>query len=208
LLTNTLSTEIGTRVDDAGRINFKQRVPKLNPGFIEWLQKMVEPNVKQRYANAAEALEVLIPLQVLRPGGTSKVPVVAAGLLAVGVAFCVPVVMKFSAPEAEPDKVGEVTVTAEPIPARNRVSFSVKIHPNTQKIQAIGTCVLFNNSGILVAKSPSPLQVGEDGFLSASCYYDDLQKLGSPGEWTFKFYVDGKKAVPENFTVEKPYEYD
>jgi serine/threonine protein kinase len=204
LLTNTLSTEVGTLVDDAGRINFKQRVPKLNPGFIDWLQKMVEPNVRQRYPNAAEALDALIPLQVLRPVEIPKVPVVAAGLLAVGVAFCVPVVMKFSEPKAEPDKVGEVTVTAEPIPARNRVSFSVKIHPNTQKIQAIGTCGLFDQSGILVAKSQSQLQVGKDGLLSASCSYDDLQKLGSPGKWTFKFHVDGKKAVQENFTVLGP----
>jgi hypothetical protein len=165
---------------------------------------MVEPNVRQRYPNAAEALDALIPLQVLRPVEIPKVPVVAAGLLAVGVAFCVPVVMKFSEPKAEPDKVGEVTVTAEPIPARNRVSFSVKIHPNTQKIQAIGTCGLFDQSGILVAKSQSQLQVGKDGLLSASCSYDDLQKLGSPGKWTFKFHVDGKKAVQENFTVLGP----
>jgi serine/threonine protein kinase len=214
LLTNTVSTEIGTRVDDAGRINFKQRVPKLNPGFIEWLQKMVEPNVRQRYPNAAEALDALIPLQVLRPAETSKVLVVAGGLLAVGVAFCVPVVMKFSAPEVEPQKVeeqnaGEVIVTADPKSVKNtdsislnqkRVYFSVKINTNPPKSQAIGTCQLFDSAGILVAMGQSPLQVSESGLLSAYCWYD-FKKIDSAGNWTFKFNVDGQKAVQKNLLV-------
>jgi hypothetical protein len=175
---------------------------------------MVEPNVRQRYPNAAEALDALIPLQVLRPAETSKVPVVTAGLLAVGVAFCVPVVMKFSAPEVEPQKVeeqnaGEVIVTADPKSVKNtdsislnqkRVYFSVKINTNNPKSQAIGTCQLFDSAGILVAMGQSPLQVSESGLLSAYCWYD-FKKIDSAGNWTFKFNVDGQKAVQKNLLV-------
>jgi hypothetical protein len=59
LLTGTRSVDIGTLIDDNYRFDFKKLVPKLNPRFISWLEKMVEPNVKQRYANAAVALEAM-----------------------------------------------------------------------------------------------------------------------------------------------------
>ncbi|MBD2087121.1 pentapeptide repeat-containing protein [Coleofasciculus sp. FACHB-542] len=66
LLTQTKSTEIGNLVDEAFRIDFKPRVPKLNPQFIRWLEKMTAPNCKNRYPNAVTALEALKPIDVLR----------------------------------------------------------------------------------------------------------------------------------------------
>ena len=65
LLTGTRSQDVGNLIDDDYRFNFKKLVPKLNPRFISWLEKMVEPNVKQRYANALDALQALKPIQVL-----------------------------------------------------------------------------------------------------------------------------------------------
>lgn len=69
LLTGTRSIDVGNLIDDNYRFDFKKLVPKLSLRFVEWLTKMVEPNVKQRYANAAVALEALKPIQVV---GDSK----------------------------------------------------------------------------------------------------------------------------------------
>lgn len=65
LLTATKSTEIGNLIDEAYRINFKLMVPKLNPQFIKWLEKMVAPSQKNRFNNAASALAVLQPIDVV-----------------------------------------------------------------------------------------------------------------------------------------------
>lgn len=214
LLTNTVSTEVGTLVDDAGRINFKPRVPKLTPGFIDWLQKMVDPNVKQRYPNAAEALDALIPLQVLR--GTSKVPVVAAGLLAVGVAVCVPAVMKFTESAVETQEVeeynaAEVTVTADPNSQKNidsislnqkRVYFSVKPNWDSTKNtnpHKIVTCQLFDGDGILVAMDRSILNAAYPLPDQLFCWYK-FKDFDRPGDWKFKFYV-GNVAVQKKVLV-------
>lgn len=59
LLTKTKSTEIGNLIDETYRIDFKDLVPNLSQKFIEWLEKMVAPNLKNRYQNAADALEAL-----------------------------------------------------------------------------------------------------------------------------------------------------
>jgi hypothetical protein len=57
--------DIGTLIDDNYRFEFKKLVPQLSPSFISWLEKMVAPNVKQRFDNAAVALEALKPIRVV-----------------------------------------------------------------------------------------------------------------------------------------------
>lgn len=64
LLTGTRSVDIGQLIDDDYRFNFKNSVPHLSPRFVRWLTKMVEPNLKHRYPNAAVALTALQPIQV------------------------------------------------------------------------------------------------------------------------------------------------
>ncbi len=66
LLTGTKSTAIDTLIDEDNRINFKPLVPKLSLRWIEWLEKLVQPNPKNRYANATAALEALRPIYVIR----------------------------------------------------------------------------------------------------------------------------------------------
>ncbi len=66
LLTNTSSTAISNLIDDDYRINFKHLVPKLSLRWIEWLQKMVELKPKDRFPDAATALEGLKPIYVIR----------------------------------------------------------------------------------------------------------------------------------------------
>ncbi|MBO0351608.1 hypothetical protein J0895_21490, partial [Phormidium pseudopriestleyi FRX01] len=66
LLTGTKSIEIGDLIDPSYRIHFQKRVPKISLGWIQWLEKMVEPKPKNRYANAETALEVLTPIEISR----------------------------------------------------------------------------------------------------------------------------------------------
>ena len=68
LLTNTKSTDIGTLMDDSYRIHFKPLVSGLNYQFISWLEKMVAPNLKYRYPNAATALRALLSIDVVGNG--------------------------------------------------------------------------------------------------------------------------------------------
>jgi len=65
LLTGTRSVDIGQLMDDNYRFVFKEKVPQLSPRFVQWLTKLVEPNLKNRYANAAVALEALKPIPVV-----------------------------------------------------------------------------------------------------------------------------------------------
>jgi uncharacterized protein YjbI with pentapeptide repeats/serine/threonine protein kinase len=65
LLTGTRSVDVGNLIDDNYRFDFKKLVPKLSPRFILWLEKMVAPNVKHRYANGWDALQALKPIQVV-----------------------------------------------------------------------------------------------------------------------------------------------
>jgi serine/threonine protein kinase len=66
LLTGTKSTAVDSLIDEDNRINFKPLVPKLSLRFVEWLEKLVQHNPKNRYANAAAALEALRPIYVIR----------------------------------------------------------------------------------------------------------------------------------------------
>lgn len=66
LLTGTPSSAISNLIDEDYRLNFKHLVPKLSLRWIEWLQKMVELKPKDRFPNAATALEALQPIYVIR----------------------------------------------------------------------------------------------------------------------------------------------
>jgi hypothetical protein len=74
-------------VDAAYRFPVKKLLPKLNPQFIGWLQKMVDPNVKYRYPNAAAALQALKRIDVCssvqegRHSNKVSVPILIALLL-------------------------------------------------------------------------------------------------------------------------------
>ena len=68
LLTGTPSIEIGNLVDEAFHFNLKSPpLPKLNSRFLDWLKKMVEPNLKHRYATAAQALQDLEKIATIEP---------------------------------------------------------------------------------------------------------------------------------------------
>jgi serine/threonine protein kinase len=66
LLTGTKSDRIGELVDISYQVRFKHLVSKLNDQWIHWLEKMVEPKLKDRFPNAVAALAA-IPKSPIRP---------------------------------------------------------------------------------------------------------------------------------------------
>ncbi|MBW4469131.1 MAG: protein kinase [Stenomitos rutilans HA7619-LM2] len=66
LLTGTKSDRIGDLVDISYRVSFKHLVPSLNLKWVNWLEKMVEPRLKERFPNALAALAAT-PTSPLRP---------------------------------------------------------------------------------------------------------------------------------------------
>lgn len=74
LLTKTRSVDVGKLIDEEYRFNFKSLPSELHPQFVRWLRKMVEPNIKNRFANAAEALEALKPISVTVKSPEVKTP--------------------------------------------------------------------------------------------------------------------------------------
>ncbi len=66
LLTGTKSTAMDSLIGEDGRINFKPLLPTLSLRFVDWLEKMVEPKLKNRFPNAVAALEALKAIDVKR----------------------------------------------------------------------------------------------------------------------------------------------
>jgi serine/threonine protein kinase len=64
LLTNTPAANISSLIDENYQFKFRHLLPGLNPDFIDWLQKMVAANSKDRYANAAIALQELQKIDI------------------------------------------------------------------------------------------------------------------------------------------------
>ncbi len=64
LLTQTKSIDVGSLLDLDHRFHFQHLVAKLNRRWVRWLEKMVEPRPKDRFANALTALEALQPIPV------------------------------------------------------------------------------------------------------------------------------------------------
>ncbi|GAB4276318.1 MAG: hypothetical protein Fur0025_01320 [Oscillatoriaceae cyanobacterium] len=216
LLTKTPSLEISSLIDEEGKIKFKHRVPHLSHEFTSWLQKMVEPNYKDRYANAASALEALIPLEVLRPFEVPKWVVPTSVGLAVTAAVAGGVFFKFIKPLWEVANVAAtlkgtelVTITTNPDLPENitsidmkqkRVYFGVSLSEAKSGTYK-GMCQLFDGVGALVGMGESTLEPSAKN-PQAWCWYDfNNPKEVQPGEWQFKFYLDGQVVAERSLQV-------
>lgn len=67
LLTQTPSGSVNTLFDETYQLNFVTLLPPLPSTFVRWLQKMVTPQLKERFANAAMALESLQAIDITAP---------------------------------------------------------------------------------------------------------------------------------------------
>jgi serine/threonine protein kinase len=64
LLKRMRSSDIGQLIDETYHIKVKKHLPELNQQFVEWLEKMVSPQLKNRFPNAALALKALKSIQI------------------------------------------------------------------------------------------------------------------------------------------------
>ena len=68
LLTETKQTEISNLIDlEQNQLNFKDKLAKLNPLFLKWLDKMICPKPNKRYADAHIAINALHSLEIIKP---------------------------------------------------------------------------------------------------------------------------------------------
>lgn len=213
LLTKTPSTEVGSLMDEMGRIDFKSRLPNLSDRFINWLQKMVEPNYKNRFASAEVALDSLIPIEVLRPLKLPKWAWITGGLIAASLVVSVPVILKIIEPEEvtlEPQlkEKNQVIISTKPKAEvsletvklkQGMVYFRVEIDNIPPKLYR-GTCQLFDGVGALVAVGNSVLESSSEK-LQTWCYYDFSRDADRPGEWKFKLLLEGRPIIEKTFTV-------
>ncbi|EDX72940.1 protein kinase domain [Coleofasciculus chthonoplastes PCC 7420] len=66
LLTGTKSIAMDTLINEEGQIHFQHLLPQLSLRFVTWLEKMVQPKARDRYIDAAAALEALKPIDLIR----------------------------------------------------------------------------------------------------------------------------------------------
>jgi serine/threonine protein kinase len=64
LLTNTPSVKISHLIDENYQFYFRHLITGINPDFLDWLHKMVKANIKERYPNAASALQALKAIDI------------------------------------------------------------------------------------------------------------------------------------------------
>jgi serine/threonine protein kinase len=219
LLIGINSTEVGSLMDDTGRINFKHRLLQLSPEFLDWLQKMVEPNFKHRYPSADAALNALIPLEVVQQRNKSKLALTSVGLLTAIAAFSIPLLWIFPEPKTAVDRKRvinaeklnpqtQVMLTDElestkttdfwSLKQHNKVYFAVSA-TNLIEGEYRGKCKVVNSQGDFVAQSQSYLKTTGDR-LNTWCWYNFKQD-DKPGNWQFQFYLDGQKVTQNSFQV-------
>jgi len=223
LLIGINSTEVGSLMDDTGRINFKHRLPQLTPEFLDWLQKMVEPNFKHRYPSANAALNALIRLAVVQQRNKSKLPLISVGLLTAIAAIFIPLLWKIPElqttvdfkPVIKAEKLNpqlnpqtQVMLTDELESTKTRDFWSLKQNKkvyfavsaaNLPEGRYRSYCKVVNSQGNFAAQSHSSLRTTDDR-LNTWCWYNFKQD-DKPGNWQFQFYLDGQKVTQNSFKV-------
>jgi serine/threonine protein kinase len=219
LLIGINSTEIGSLMDDTGRINFKHRLPQLTPEFLDWLQKMVEPNFKHRYPSADAALNALIPLEVVQQPKKLKIVPILVGLLTAISAIFVLLLGKSPRPQAVvysprirkklklypqtqvmlTDELGATqTRDVLSLKQQNKVYFTVSA-ANLPEGAYTGDCKVLNSQGKLAARGTSDLRMTGDR-LNTWCWYNFKQD-DKPGNWKFEFYLNSQRVAQDSFKV-------
>ncbi|MEG3970205.1 serine/threonine-protein kinase [Microcoleus sp. T2B6] len=219
LLIGINSTEVGSLMDDTGRINFKHRLTQLTPEFLDWLQKMVEPNFKHRYPSADAALNALIPLEVVQQPNNLKPILISVGVLTAISAIFIPLFWKSPEPQTAVDikrvinsanlnPKTQVMLTDElestklrdvwSLKQKKKVYFAVSA-VNLPEGEYKSYCKVVNPQGLFAAQSQSYLKTTGDR-LNTWCWYN-FKKDDKPGNWKFEFYLDGQKVTQNSFKV-------
>ena len=66
LITSIPKSQLSDLIDDNYQLQFHNLLGEINPDFVDWLDKMVASNLKNRFANAKDALGKLKPIDINR----------------------------------------------------------------------------------------------------------------------------------------------
>jgi uncharacterized protein YjbI with pentapeptide repeats len=130
LLTKTKSTEVGNLIDDNARLDLKSLSSTLNPQFQKWLKKMTAANVKQRYANAREALEALKVIDVTDTKAKQRKVIV--GFIGLGILASLSIILLISRNE----KVTKIESTTVSPQLKREETRTIKICEEIKQIEA------------------------------------------------------------------------
>lgn len=200
LLSGTNANDVGSLMDDTGRINFpklKKRLPPLNSAFLNWLEKMVNPNYKYRYENAETALTALIPLEVLPPFEMPKwVWPTVAGVTAVTVTAAVAVtgILTLFKPEEKKISTGnsDVTITIDPESINSSVTTTNNSESLTSESSESLQQISMSDKRVYFSINLSEIETGEyTGFCQL---FDGVGALVAMGEAPVKAADDGLQA--------------
>ncbi|MEM9541953.1 MAG: serine/threonine-protein kinase [Cyanobacteria bacterium P01_E01_bin.42] len=229
LLTGTPSLEIGSLMDEMGRIQFRthKAVTKIHSSFLDWLEKMVSPQAKNRYLSAEEALEHLEFLPLELPDRIPRKKITFFGGLTAILAYSVFSSFQTHSPNfingnTVMDKGISIVAGENVVLAReqveeidreivdfqeygDRIIFDIDIQslkefsgqPKNDSIE--GTCQIFDGMGVLVGLGQSNLYVNS-GKLEVWCPYEwsGDEQLGL---WTFQFFIDRRLVREKKFVV-------
>jgi serine/threonine protein kinase len=167
LLTNTSAVNISSLIDENYQFKFRHLLPGINPDFIDWLQKMVAANSKDRYANAAIALQALQKIDItgkatpkLQNIQMSSAIMVIGAVLAVSSAIAVFSVGMMPRRSINLTPIVEAPTSPVPITSwNNEQQWFEQIKPNCNAVEVV---TAMNRSGY--PKTPQGI-----GY-AASCY--------------------------------------
>ncbi|MGB3236737.1 MAG: hypothetical protein WBB29_00480, partial [Geitlerinemataceae cyanobacterium] len=219
LLTGTLSTDVGSLMDDTGRIHFKNKLPQLSSELTNWLQKMVAPNYKERYQSAEEALEVLISLPLVKVvkknrlsmpiASVATMALLGTGYLAFRLANSIetesvksPELLRYESiltSDLQNRKPGN---RLDRISLNDRSPQTVYFYINVDRLenkQYEGMCRILDAGGDIVYVGKSPLLTVKNR-LETWCLYK-FEATNETGIWTFEFYLDGNKVSEEKLKI-------
>ncbi|MGB7274645.1 MAG: serine/threonine-protein kinase, partial [Geitlerinemataceae cyanobacterium] len=225
LLTGTLSTDVGSLMDDTGKIHFQQRLPQLSIEFAIWLQKMVAPNYKDRYQSAEEALDVLISLDVVKVVKKGRLSMAIASVAAIALmgtgylAFRLanpsnlesiqsPELPKFESILTADFQGNQPGDRLEKISLEEKSPQTVYFYINIDRIehkQHEGTCRILDPGGNLVYVGKAPLLTVNKS-LDSWCNYT-FEAVDRTGEWIFEFYLDRNKISEEKLKISSSFDF-
>ena len=146
LLTQTPSAQISELIDDTYRFSFKSQLPPINPRFTEWLQKMVEPNPRDRFKDAATALDGLRAIDITDlsprssdsfspPGGFFNQPISLkmAALSLLGVFVGISALTRVFKPDPSP----QTASTSSPLTPEQQWFEAMKPHCNSLEVMTV-----------------------------------------------------------------------
>ncbi|MBD0265561.1 MAG: hypothetical protein ICV78_23425 [Tolypothrix sp. Co-bin9] len=180
---------------------------------------MVEPNIKKRYSNASEALDALIPLNVLCVSKRRKIVLpLMLGLATLSVATLAILRQEFISFNK---KVSPTLTATQKLSLKSEVSFTSALNSNT-KLNIIpinadrlyfggsfypldnrdynSVCRILDGNKNLVYTGQANLRASENT-LQTWCWYQFNPEVDIPGNWTFEFYLDGQKVAHKYLTV-------